>query len=365
MQYKTGQVSTTANSNIITGTGTEWLSWISVGDLFLVQGDNAVYTISSVDSDTQITLTANYPSTNANVPYEITTDFTVNRSYPLTYKQDRDIHAVLRDTLSKIDTDIQNNINNTTTISTRYTQTSSANIIKNAAGDTALYTDASQTNLYQNNGNLRFTMNGSYTSLLKPVNGHGFVIFDTVYQFRNSADDSKNTFTIDDNKMVFIHYDGNGNADAGIYWNFQAGRSYLAPYENGNWNWNRELSYTQNPVNGRPSWTIEQPAPVALTLNSGTQYPGYQSCESFMSAEGLVTIMMMIKITTAVANTGTIATIAASNHRPNNTVIVPALYSGNAGDIRIYSTGEIKNFSGSTLGVNSWVAISFTFIKGL
>ena len=70
-QYKTGTVAVTNGSSVITGTSTAWLtSGIDASDFFIAAGDVVAYTIASIDSDTQITLTANYAgSTQSGITY--------------------------------------------------------------------------------------------------------------------------------------------------------------------------------------------------------------------------------------------------------------------------------------------------------
>jgi len=63
--YTTGTVSVTNGSAVVTGSGTSWSGNVSAGDKFGVGSTDpneitTWYTIQSVDSDTQITLTSNY-----------------------------------------------------------------------------------------------------------------------------------------------------------------------------------------------------------------------------------------------------------------------------------------------------------------
>src|SRR3990167_6841334 len=62
--YSVGTVETTSGSAIVTGTGTTWANSVRANDVFAV-ADKTAGLVSSVDSNTQITLTANYASTNA------------------------------------------------------------------------------------------------------------------------------------------------------------------------------------------------------------------------------------------------------------------------------------------------------------
>ncbi|WP_026610702.1 hypothetical protein [Methylocaldum szegediense] len=74
---KLGTVTVTQNSPIVTGSGTNWLSTVSAGDVFFVYS-NTRYMVQSVDSDTQITLTTNYAaSSESDVPYYILTTSTI------------------------------------------------------------------------------------------------------------------------------------------------------------------------------------------------------------------------------------------------------------------------------------------------
>uniref|UniRef100_A0A6H1ZEM3 Putative tail protein n=2 Tax=viral metagenome TaxID=1070528 RepID=A0A6H1ZEM3_9ZZZZ len=76
-QYQAGTVDVTNGSPIVTGYDTEWLTYVSVGDAFKVDGISAIYTINSVPSDTQIILSTNYAGATQNgVAYHITVDWT-------------------------------------------------------------------------------------------------------------------------------------------------------------------------------------------------------------------------------------------------------------------------------------------------
>lgn len=75
-QYKTGTVSVTNGSQVVTGTGTAWLSNIQPGDGFTVAGTQVPYTVGSVDSDGQITLSSPYAgSSGSALAYAIWRDF--------------------------------------------------------------------------------------------------------------------------------------------------------------------------------------------------------------------------------------------------------------------------------------------------
>jgi len=67
--YTTGTVTVTNSSTTVTGSGTEWDGELAVGDKFSID-DSTWYTILTVDSDTQITLSGAYAgSTSAGEDY--------------------------------------------------------------------------------------------------------------------------------------------------------------------------------------------------------------------------------------------------------------------------------------------------------
>ncbi|MDB4351976.1 hypothetical protein OAA60_00920 [Porticoccaceae bacterium] len=91
-QVRTGTVDVTNGSQVVTGSGTNWLTSTKINDLFIIQGESVIYRIASVASDTQISLSSNYVGTTAaGVAYVIHVDFT-SSGIPL--MQDGDIETV-------------------------------------------------------------------------------------------------------------------------------------------------------------------------------------------------------------------------------------------------------------------------------
>jgi hypothetical protein len=91
-QYRTGTVSVTNGSAVVTGVGTSWLAEIDPGDLFIRPGDNLVYFVSSVASDVSLSLTAPYGGvTGSGLSYVLHRDFTPD-GIPL--MQDGDLETV-------------------------------------------------------------------------------------------------------------------------------------------------------------------------------------------------------------------------------------------------------------------------------
>lgn len=77
-QYTTGTITVSNGSNVITGSGTSWLSEISIGDLLSVSGEPP-YWVSLVNSNTSITLTGPWGgASSSGLSYAITRDFASN-----------------------------------------------------------------------------------------------------------------------------------------------------------------------------------------------------------------------------------------------------------------------------------------------
>lgn len=107
-QYTTGTVSVTNGSNVVTGSGTAFLTNVIVGNSFNISGENVVYTVASVDSDTQIKLSVNYEgTTSSGSSYQISTSFTPNSNFYEVNIGDKDwpIHLT-QNTIRKIDAEL-------------------------------------------------------------------------------------------------------------------------------------------------------------------------------------------------------------------------------------------------------------------
>ena len=102
-QYSTGLSSVTNNSATVTGTNTLWLANVTAGDSFTVAGDRVMYDVASVDSDTQVTLSAPYAGTTASgVVYAIGTGFTVPDSFPEMSQGDIETATIFTRAMRKI-----------------------------------------------------------------------------------------------------------------------------------------------------------------------------------------------------------------------------------------------------------------------
>ena len=102
-QYKTGTATVTNGSATVTGTNTLWLANVSAADSFTIAGDGVMYDVASVDSDTQITLSAPYAGTTASgVVYAIGTGFTVPDSFPEMSQGDIETATIFTRAMRKI-----------------------------------------------------------------------------------------------------------------------------------------------------------------------------------------------------------------------------------------------------------------------
>ncbi|MGM0613305.1 MAG: hypothetical protein ACQESM_07330, partial [Bacteroidota bacterium] len=104
-QYKSGFVSITNGTNVVTGSGTTWLdSGIEPGDLFKVSGFEVIYEVSGVESNTKLYINTDWQAGDVqSQPYVITTEFTPNYNFPEIHLGDRDWPSILTKSLRKID----------------------------------------------------------------------------------------------------------------------------------------------------------------------------------------------------------------------------------------------------------------------
>jgi len=104
-QYTAGTVAVTNGSAVVTGTSTSWSTKVSAGDLFSIKNSGIYYVVSSVDSDTQITLAANYGgTTGSGLLYAATTSFTSIFGIPYPEQGDIDTATILKRAISDMET---------------------------------------------------------------------------------------------------------------------------------------------------------------------------------------------------------------------------------------------------------------------
>ena len=116
-QYSAGTITATNGSQTITGDGTAWqTAGLTAGDGIIID-TGIVYTIATVDSETQITLAANYAgSTGSGKSYTIHTDFTTNYNLPLPQRGDVETATIVKRALELIDTQLKSLDDRVTTL---------------------------------------------------------------------------------------------------------------------------------------------------------------------------------------------------------------------------------------------------------
>jgi len=103
-QYTAGTVTVTNGSAVVTGSGTSWSTKATAGDVFSVKNSGIYYVVGSVDSDTQITLTANYAGVTASSQlYAISTSFTSIYAIPYPEQGDIDTATILKRAIADIE----------------------------------------------------------------------------------------------------------------------------------------------------------------------------------------------------------------------------------------------------------------------
>jgi hypothetical protein len=126
-QYSTGTATLTNNNATVTGTNTLWLANVTAGDSFTVAGDGVMYDVASVDSDTQITLSAPYAGTTASgVVYAIGTGFTVPDNFPEMSQGDIETATIFTRGMRKIQgkfSEVVSDISGKADQATTYTET--------------------------------------------------------------------------------------------------------------------------------------------------------------------------------------------------------------------------------------------------
>lgn len=124
-QYRTGTVELTNGSPVVTAVDPDpgdpdisapqqWLTNVSAGDLFIVQGDGLTYAVQSVDSDGQLTLTISYLGSTVaasgdparGAVYGIVRDFSANFGFPLISMGDVETATIIKEALNSVDSEL-------------------------------------------------------------------------------------------------------------------------------------------------------------------------------------------------------------------------------------------------------------------
>ncbi len=107
-QYRTGTATVVKNSSTVLGIGTAWLSAVSNGDMFTIPNDNALYSVASVTSNTELAISAPYAGSNkTSVAYSIVTDFTPILNIPFPVTGDIETASIIQRAMTIIETAVQ------------------------------------------------------------------------------------------------------------------------------------------------------------------------------------------------------------------------------------------------------------------
>jgi hypothetical protein len=91
-QYSTGTVNVTNDNAVVVGVQTDFVSYVSIGDLFKVQGIPVTYEVAGITDETHLTLAETYKgSTDTGLSYTIHRDFTPMLKIPELSSGDIDI----------------------------------------------------------------------------------------------------------------------------------------------------------------------------------------------------------------------------------------------------------------------------------
>lgn len=107
-QYRTGTVSVTNGSAVVTGDGTEWVTeGILPGNLFSKGTDRVWYQVLSIQSETQLTLASAFVgTTDTDASYALHKDFTTTQTFPVPAYGDANVGSLLARAFNQIDAQI-------------------------------------------------------------------------------------------------------------------------------------------------------------------------------------------------------------------------------------------------------------------
>lgn len=112
-QYRAGTVTVVNGDQTVTGTGTEFLSYVAAGDHFFVSGSGVPYRVGSVTDDTHLELSAPYAGTGlSGLAYVIHTSGTGTGGYPIPEAKasqgggDVETATIVNEAITMIDADL-------------------------------------------------------------------------------------------------------------------------------------------------------------------------------------------------------------------------------------------------------------------
>jgi hypothetical protein len=239
-QYSTGTATVTNGSATVTGTNTLWLANVTAGDSFTIASTGVMYNVASVDSDTQVTLSAPYAGVTASgVVYAIGTGFTVPDSFPEMSQGDIETATIFTRGMRKIQSKFSGLVSDIST-NTSDISTNTSDIADNTANNNraALLAQATLSLDFANN---------KYEVYEGPVNSLTQMPFNTALDFTRFSTATARTATgkiqevlTDEQRLV-------GNREGLLIEEARTNLiTYSEQFDNADWTKNGDASVTAN-----------------------------------------------------------------------------------------------------------------------
>ena len=113
--YTTGSVSVTVASQVIIGTGTDFVTYGTVGDIFKLTDESVFYEVAAISTATYLTLNSKYQNSNyasdvtlSGMSFQVVTEYTPSKNYPEIGANDTNFHSIHTKSLRMIDSDMKN-----------------------------------------------------------------------------------------------------------------------------------------------------------------------------------------------------------------------------------------------------------------
>jgi hypothetical protein len=106
MLYEEGTASTTAGSQAVVGTGTQWVDNVRAGNLISFNDSGVWYQVASVVNRGQLTLSVPADTTYSGLPYKAVGDFTPVYGFPYPNRYDVDKASAVSRSFAEIDATI-------------------------------------------------------------------------------------------------------------------------------------------------------------------------------------------------------------------------------------------------------------------
>ena len=113
--YTTGSVTVTVASQVVVGSGTDMVSYGTVGDIFKLTDESVFYEIATISSATKLILNSKYQNGNyasdvtlSGMNFQLVTQYTPNFNFPEISSNDTNFAHIHTRSLRMIDSDMKN-----------------------------------------------------------------------------------------------------------------------------------------------------------------------------------------------------------------------------------------------------------------